>query len=217
MTLQAFRNTLEVFVNKTTEEGLAAFHRAAAQEKERVVETQRQRSGFAPNTTVVADGIRNAPITSAKRVVVIEYFYWKEIAFEAIRMLEGRGPRRTGRYLESVKVFVDGTETNPAQIPEHFSELVIAPTVPYSRRLEVGKRADGRPFVVQVQPKIVDSVTRQLKGRYGNVATIKTEFRRIDGENTSRARGVRRGRRALRSRRSRGSEMTYPSIVIMPR
>lgn len=213
MTLQAFRSTLDVFVREMNEKGLAAFHRAAEGEMRRVVEAQRQRAGIPPATTVIADGVRHAPISSAKKIVVIEYRYWQEIVSEAIRFFEGRAPRRTGAYLGSVRVFVDGSLVQPNKIPENFAEITISPTVLYSRRLEVGKRKDGRPYVVQVPPRIVDAVTVMLRKKYGRAANFKTEFRRLEGESSIRARGLRRNRRA---KRSRGGEMTYPSIVITP-
>lgn len=209
MSVSGFSRTLQVFIDQTTQQGLRAFHEAAYREKRSVQEQQAARSGIAPDVTIVSDGVPGRPIEQAKSVVVLQFFYWKEIVSEAYRLLQGRAPKRSGKYLESFRVFVDGSPTELDRIPKNFSELAIAPSVPYARRLETGKKADGRPFVVQVPPKIVDAVTTMLSKRYGKVASFKTEFRGLSGENVPSPRR-RKGGRVI-------TEMTYPSIVIRPK
>lgn len=212
MSASAVRNMLNVFIDKTREEGLAAFHRVAREERDRVLAQQTQRAFIRPDVTTIADGRVDAPIEAARSVVVHVFAYWREIVAQALYLLEGRAPRVTGKYLGSFSVYADGVSVPLQQIPRSFSELVIAPAVPYARRLEVGKRPDGRPFVKQVPPRIVDSVTQQLRKKYGRIALIKTEFRALQGASGTRASRQQRRARGRRSAR----ELTFPSIVIRP-
>lgn len=209
MTVSPLRNDLQVFIRSTTQEGLRAFHEFARRERDRVLQSQRARSGIAPDYLTIADGRRDAPIESARNVVIFQYFYWKEIVEEAMRFFQRRAPRLTGAYLQSVKVFVDGSETVFSQIPRRFSEITIASTVPYSRRLEVGTGSDGRPFVKQVPPRIVEAVTQHLKKRFGRIASFRTEFRALEEPS-------RRNRGSRRTRRTRRDELTFPTVVIRP-
>lgn len=218
--LAAFRNTLQVAANDLTgPEAARLLHQTARAERERVVREQTGRAGVAPTDVVVADGVRGAPIEAAERLVVVEYGYLREVVAETLRSLVARSPKTTGRYARSFVVMVGGQEIESLeQIPHDAAEVVIVNTQPYARRLEVGKRADGRPFVVRVNPAIVEETAITAARRFGNVAELRFAYFDLTDPYVLRNDGTagRRGRVRWKDRRA-GRPVRYPGIRIAPR
>jgi hypothetical protein len=210
--LADFANTLTVATRDLSgPESRKLLHQTARAERERVLGEQRQRSGIAPTDIVAADGRRGAPIEQAERLVVIEYGYLREVVQEVLKVLVMQSPKRTGAFARAFAVLVNGAEIHSLdQIVHDTREAVIVNTMPYARRLEVGKSRDGTPFVVQVRPRFIEATALAMRSRFGNVAQLWFNYFDIDGAHTLRraARGGGRSRRA-------GAAIRYPGIRIV--
>jgi hypothetical protein len=207
--LRAFRNTLTVAAQATHAESAALLRRTANMERLRVLRQQKQRSGHTPTDMVIADSRRGAPIEQAERQVIIEYGYLREVASEVLRALRARSPRKSGTYARSFLVMIEGQEVaNIGAIRHDTAEIVILNTSPYARRLEVGTRPDGRPFVIQVKPRIVEETAILARSRFGNMAKLSFGyFDLASGYTLRRSAGRARGRRS-------GAAIRYPGIRI---
>lgn len=207
--LASFRNTLSVSAQGMARDSRVLLHQAARAERQRVLHQQRQRAGIAPTDLVVADGRRGAAIEQASSLVIIEYGYMREVAQETLRALVARSPRVSGDYARSFVLLVNGQEADTLDAIRHeTTEVVILNTSPYARRLEVGKRSDGRPFVIQVKPRIVEEVAITARARFGNVARMSFGYFDLgSGYTLRRSAGRAKGRRA-------GAAIRYPGIRI---
>jgi len=204
----AFRNTLTVASRGLGADSKALLHQAARHERERVLRQQQQRAGIAPTDMIIPDGRRGAPIEAAERQVIIEYGYLREVVQETMRALVARSPRRSGGYARSFVVMIDGEQVdNAAAITHETAEVVIVNTSPYARRLEIGKRRDGRPFVIQVKPRIVEEIAIAARSRFGNVAKLAFGYFDLASAYTLRTSARRKDRRA-------GAPIRYPGIRI---
>jgi len=143
--------------------------------------------------------------------IVYRYRYIREIVAEAIRQLRAASPVASGAYVRSHKIFVNGSPVDVLPMNLKASDdVMIANTVPYSRRLEVGKTKSGRDFLISVPNRIYERTARKLKSKYGQLAKIESTFVNLPGayslRKTPKGR-VRRGRGA-------GSAVTFPAIRI---
>jgi hypothetical protein len=104
---------------------------------------------------------------------------------------------------------IEGQEVaNIGAIRHDTAEIVILNTSPYARRLEVGTRPDGRPFVIQVKPRIVEETAILARSRFGNMAKLSFGyFDLASGYTLRRSAGRARGRRS-------GAAIRYPGIRI---
>lgn len=215
--VDAFTRELTVASRDLTErQAREALHDTARRERARVIGEQSTRAGgIAPTSEVIVDGHRRARIeeAEARSTIVIEYEYLREAVVEILRALAARSPQRSGRYLRSFMVIVDGQRTADYEDVKHNSrEIVIVNTTPYSRRLEVGKRKDGRPFVIQVRPKIIEQTAMAASRRFGNIARVRPTYVTADQypDLPAYVVGVERGRRRKLVR----EPMRYPAIRI---
>lgn len=179
--LSAFSESLRVNTrNMTEEQAREQLHRVAERERARVIEEQSARSGgVAPTAEVIVDGHRRARIedADARSTIVIEYEYLREVAVEILRALSVRSPQRSGRYLQSFMMLVDGSPTADWEDIKHNTrEVLIVNIAPYARRLEIGYKRDGTPFVVQVRRKITEDVATRAAKRFKDVARVFHTF-----------------------------------------
>ncbi len=209
--LAAFVNQVEIAsAEMVTEDVRDLLIQSAYDERARVLAEQQARAGMRPTDTVIVDGRRDAVIETARAdsLIIIEYRYLREIVRDTLIALVQRSPQRSGRYARSFVVLVGGVEIDQIEQMDHdVPEVVIVNVQPYARRLEVGKRSDGRPFVVQVSPGIMEDTARLARRRFGNVATVRFGYINLANVATlRRAQGTGRGRRA-------GDAITYPAIT----
>jgi hypothetical protein len=126
-----------------------------------------------------------------------------------LRALVARSPKRSGDYARSFVILVGGQEVDTLEAITHdTAEVVILNTSPYARRLEIGKRRDGRPFVIQVKPRIVEEIAITARARFGNVAKLSFSYFDLASGYT-----LRRSAGRAKSRRS-GAAIRYPGIRI---
>jgi hypothetical protein len=221
--MRGFINTISIASEKLP----AAASRArlialAIEERDRVIGEAVSRSGMEPPYRQVVDGVLGAPLTAVKPhgYILFSWMYLGEVVREIVRALAARGPVLTGAYLESIIVFVDGVQAAMGANDEvHLKEIVlgtkrivIVPTVPYARRLEVGTRKGGGPFVIQVAPHIVEQTAISTRRLYGNFADISFNYVDISNPHVLK-RPYNRKHRHDRT----NTMVRYPAIIIEPR
>jgi hypothetical protein len=207
--LAAFSSQIRVGAGGFDRDSQAQLRQAARAERDRVLREQSQRAGIAPTDLAIADGRRGAPIDAAQRMVIIEYNYMREVVQETLRALIARSPRVSGDYQRGFQMLIGGSQADSiAAIRHDTPEVIIVNTSPYARRLEVGRRSDGKPFVIQVPPRIVEEVAQVAASRFGNMARLAFSYFDLDAGYTRRSSGGRR-----RDRRA-GSPIRYPGIRI---
>ena len=137
--LAEFTRTIEVASRDLTErQATEALHDAARRERARVLAEQSSRSGgIAPTAEVIVDGHRRARIEEAEAdsTIVIEYEYLREVVVETLRALATRSPQRSGRYLRSFMMLVDGQRTGDISAQSGDHGVPINPAA--ARKMEV--------------------------------------------------------------------------------
>jgi hypothetical protein len=187
----------------------------ARSEEARVIREQRARAGYVPTLTRIVDGKRGAPYESVSEngLIILQWGYLREIAAVMMDRLRARSPQDQGDYKRGLKLFVGGSETDT--VPPNAQNLTAVATVPYARKLEVGTRKGGGPFVLQVQPHIVQETAKLLAKDYKGVATIRFDYAEFEGLQYRRA---TRDSSTRRARRERDTALRYPAIkVVDPR
>lgn len=176
--------------------------------------TNRQILGRVPPLTITVDGRQNAPLESVKPdggTIIAEFELIEGVLRWIGDELVKRSPRVSGDYIKGHTLFVDGKEVAlGGQIPLG-DEYIFTNSVPYARKLEVGKTEAGRAFVIQVPNRIYERVSKDARGRFGNQAEIKYAFREFVGAYTLRHSAGRR------KDRQRGSTIQAPAIIITSR
>lgn len=227
--MKGFINTISIASQALpAEASQAALIGTAIRERDRVLTEARARSKAEPKYRQVVDGVLGAPLTAVKPFgyILFSYQYLAEVVLEIVHLLADRAPVESGAYLDSIIVYVDEVaaslgahdDTHLREIDIDTKRVVIVPTVPYARRLEVGVRRDkyGRrtaePFVIQVQPHIVEQTAIVARRLYGNFADIS--FNYVDLSNPYVLRHA-----YSRSRRHdiRNGAIRYPAIILEPR
>jgi hypothetical protein len=231
---RGFLNNLSIAsLQLPADAAVAAMVRVAKGERDRVISEAVSRSGIAPHYRQIVDGVLGAPLESVKPTgeIVFNWSYLPEVVSLVVQALIARAPMLKGTYRNSIIVMIDGIEAEPGteldSIDITTKEVTIVPTVPYARRLEVGKRHDGSPFVLQVKPHIVEEtsiVVRRLYGQFVNVQFNYVDFSGafVLSESGRIARHFVNGRwRSDQSPRKRHgrveANVRYPAIVLDPR
>lgn len=155
---------------------VAAF---AQQEIDAADAQNRAALGAVPPKTVTVDGRLGAPLENVnpdKGTIIAEWKLLGEVLLWIYSELVTRSPVVSGAYQRGHTLYADGTECDPTK-PPPASEYIFQNVVPYARKIEIGVREDGTPFVIQVDPLIYDRTARDAKSRFGNIATIRSTFR----------------------------------------
>jgi hypothetical protein len=177
--LQSFRRTVTITWPKNAEEGAQkALVRIAKAGHAKIMAEQTARSGHAPDF----ESYGNFPGRPVEQVelpgpVVYRYKYFKEILNFALQALREASPVRSGLYRDSHTLYINGISvTNAPPNIRSSDEIYIANPVAYARRLEVGLTESGRPFVIQVPPRIYERTRQKLIARFGKVATFQMTY-----------------------------------------
>lgn len=221
--LQALRRTVTVNWPKTAEVNAKAFLvRTARAGHARIMAEQTARGGFVPEWEAYANRPGNSNLDSVvlPGPIVYRYRYIKEMIAVALEELRKASPVVSGAYRDSHTLFINGIATNV--IPntlEPGTEVFIANPVPYARRLEVGLTESGRPFVIQVEPRIYERVMKRvLMPRYRNVAKFTLDYVSIPDAYIIKGRlpshYIAKGGTRRRRRQEVGKPVRSPAIVI---
>lgn len=224
--LQAFRRTVTVDWPKDHLLG-AKRHliRVARAGHNDIMAEQRARSGANPSFTFYANTPGNTNLESVilPGPIVYKYQYFEEIIQAIMEDLRRSSPVQSGAYVQGHTLFINGEPVPDDRMPPYADgmDIFIANTVPYARRIEVGKTTSGRAFVIQVAPHIYERVAKRAQARFGNIAGISHGYASIPKAHTIKGRlpshyiakgGVRRRRRQVV-----GSSVQAPAIFINPR
>lgn len=191
-------------------------------EERRVIQQQRARSGgIAPTLTRIVDGRRGAAYETVREngVIILQWGYLREIAAVVMQRLKARAPEISGEYKRGLRLFFGNQEVTGGadSIPAAARAFTVVATVPYARRLEVGRDKDGGAFVAQVQPHIVGETAQFLANDYRGVATVRFTYAGLEGPaadvaRSARASATNRGER--RAARRQEVAIRFPAIRI---
>lgn len=208
---KGFVNNLTVNVAGLTDEAaVKAMVSTAYAAKARVMGGTPPPSGYRQ----VVDQIEGAPIESVRPDGVI-VFAWQYLGFvvrDIYDALVARSPVVSGKYVHSVEVISDGQPASPDDDFSLAKQVMLVATAPYSRKLEVHLRKDGRPFVVQVPPHIVEDTRDMAVRLYGDLATFEFNYVEISNPYVLRTTSSHRKRHGRTV-----THMEYPAIIIEPR
>lgn len=188
----------------------------------RIMAEQAARGGVVPEWDAYANHPGNTNLDSVilPGPIVFRYRYAKEMIAFALDALRRASPVVSGDYRNSHTLYVNGQPTDvlPSTIKAG-DEIFIANPVPYARRLEVGLREDGRPFVVQVEPHIYERTMKQvLQPRFRNIAKFTLDYVTIPGAYVIKGRlpshYIAKGGTRRRRRQEVGKPVRSPAIVI---
>lgn len=173
------------------------------------------RGGTPPHVRRIVDGRVGAAEETVKPYGVIRYEFdrMRDGALFALERLRALSPEDTGAYKTSWFLLYKGKEIEPEALPEDATEVVVINDKPYSRRLAVGRRADGRPFSLKnVPPGYIELARVAVTQRYGNSLRINASFLLLDGGYILRADYLVPGRRRARPQDRAGEPITYPAL-----
>lgn len=209
---EAFTERLDVAAGGLSgPEVSALLARTARAERDAVVSAARTRTGgVAPAVQTSVDGSPGASEETVRPdgVILIEYRYLAEIAGGVLADLKARAPVRTGAYRDAFAVFVDGREADLSAIGFGTREVAVVNTQPYARRIEIGRKRGGGPFVVQVPDRFVERTALAAAGALRGIARVRFTYREVGTVRPSAMlRATRRQARRMRA------ELRQPAIV----
>lgn len=183
--VRAFTRELEVGAERIAREGYKeAMRGAVAEEKARVIREQTARSGGTPPQLVqtLVDGKPGADVASVRPsgTVILDWHYLRESAQQAIEELLVHGPQDQGDWKKDIRLLINGSPSTVQAIGPRTEQVVIVPGVAYSRRLEVGKDAQGGAFAVEIPIDFVQATARFLKRNYGDLAKFRFGYVTLD-------------------------------------
>lgn len=134
------------------------------------------------------DGVQGAPIEAIRfnGVAYFRFGYIGAIVAEAIDVLEGATPIKTGFMANNYLVIVDGQEFDGygadafRTIPQD-AEVVIVNRATYSGRVEAGKKKSGEPWSAKAPMGIFRPVAEYLRRRWVRFATVQFAWREFSG------------------------------------
>lgn len=143
--------------------------------------------------------------------ILYVFSQWGPVLEYALKYLEGRSPKKEGRYQLAHIVMVDGrVVADPSTIPAE-ATVTIVNTVPYARKIEVGHMKMSVPrgiyedAEVRIGRQFADVEVRMTMMQLPNGYVLKGRFRR----------GFREfARRGLQKDTKAGSRMTYPALTL---
>jgi hypothetical protein len=167
------------------------------------------------------------PVNDNTQEVLIYFDHRREVATKVIAQIRAGSPKISGEYIDELTLFVDGNEARSVLeiLPGRFVSVVN--TAPYARRLEIGKKFDGTPFVKQVAPGIVQRNGSTLIGRdFRKVAQVIFTYQDIGRPYILKGRqigtrylsnvGTFVTRKGNKDRRA-GDAVRYPATIILER
>lgn len=189
-------------------------------------DTNRSILGRFPPKVVTVDGNPGAALETVKPnggVIVAEWEIFSDVLIWIGQTLRDRSPvGPSGDYRDGWTVLADGVEVPHGQEIPPAEVVTFVNTVPYSRKIEIGKTESGRDFVVQVPNRIAERTAKDAASRFGNVAKIRSVWISLQGAYTlkhdqasrSFAGGRLRISRRQKPDRVAGKAITYPAVAV---
>lgn len=189
------RRTVEglLDLDEITAESVVDFAEAAARETDRrndaLVGRDVAYHAFVNGRPV--DAVTSGLLAAEQRQPVVVQYEWDTSAGagllgDALRWIAAElvagAPVVSGEFRDSILLFGDerligrATDLRAAPAFPEARRFVFVATAPYSRKIEVGMTEAGRPFVVQVPPRLFERVAAAAASRFGNAAAVRPQW-----------------------------------------
>jgi hypothetical protein len=201
---------------------VAAFAQNAINEAD---QTNRQVLGRIPPRTITVDGSAGARLDSVdprRGSIIVEWELVNDVLIWIGNALRDRSPRVSGAFREGWTLLADGVEVGAEAQTPIADIYTYVNTVPYSRKIEIGKTKSGRDFVIQVPNRIAERTAKDAQSKFGNLAKIKSMFITLNSgyvlkqnqASRSFTSGKLRVSKHQRTDRVSGSAITYPAVIV---
>ncbi|MDQ5979336.1 MAG: hypothetical protein QG602_2310 [Verrucomicrobiota bacterium] len=219
-----FRNfTRELEVATRGLSGPEASRRLATTARQHIATVERRQSarsgGVMPDHLTIVDGRQGAAPESVKPdgVILIQWHYLTEAVIRTVNHLITNGPERSGAWQDSITTYVDDVAIpRTSRLPPGATEAVVAVRAEYARRLEVGRREGGGPFVLHVEQHFVQQSAIALRPILRPLGWEPRFTYIIIGADPAAVRLTRhnstKGER--RTQRAKDVRMRYPAIAV---
>jgi hypothetical protein len=168
--------------------GLAEQKQAVAQFVQAGINDAKQQNarilGRVPPYTVTVDGHEGAPLDSVKPDggnITVEFELIGGVLAWIAQTLLDRSPVVSGAYRKGHTLFADGGEVDAFGTVPPADQYVFTNSVPYARKIEIGKTEAGRDFVIQVQNRIYERTAADAIAKFGNQARIRFTYQPLQG------------------------------------
>lgn len=148
-----------------------AFQRLAAKRIAQIDDENARAAGRVIPRQLFVDHAETTSLTPAKSTSIIVARWSVGVAavdwiWDTLRIA---GPKLTGHYRESARMYVDGVESRDPRDAVGAREVLFVSVVPYARKIERGKKGYAPGHVYQ-------SVAQAAQARFGNAALIKFTY-----------------------------------------
>lgn len=191
----------------------------AKREHARIMSAEPRPSSFVR----IVDGSVGAPEERVKPAGVIVYQYQRiaEIVQFAMETLYDLSPVLSGDYRNSHQIMLNGRPVNNLSDWKQGDEVSITNTLPYSRKIEIGKMK----MRVSGTSKVYQQARQKIMARFGNIVSVEFTYRAvIAGHGVDQAKTATRKRKAtgdfektLKRGAHNQSDRRFPVIVITER
>ncbi len=165
-----------------------------------------------PQYSIYTDGVQSFSEDNVRAFGNITYVFLRmaQIGKFAIRTARDLSPVQSGRYKKSWLLEADGVLVNENSVPNDTKQLILVNNQPYARKIHVrGARRRGVP------PGIVEKVRQLILRQHRQSVTVNLRYIELHGAYVLKNDYVQKrksGRIRLHTRR--GSELTYPALII---
>lgn len=140
--------------------------------------------GYLPPFTITVDGREGASLDSVNPDggnIIVEFELVAGVLAWIAQTLLDRSPVLSGAYRKGHMLFADDTLVDAFGTVPMADEYVFTNSVPYARKIEVGKTESGRDFTIQVPNRIYERTANDARAKFGNQAKISFTFRPVMG------------------------------------
>jgi len=182
--------------------------------------------GRVPPHTITVDGTQGAALETVNPdggSIIVEYDLIGDVLIWIAKTLEDRSPIVSGAYKRGHTLYADGVPTDVNGTVPQADVYTFINTVPYARKLEVGKTEKGRAFLVQVPNRIYERTANDARRKFHNSADIQFGYAEAVNayrlKNNQAARHFLNGGRVYiepsqRKDRAAGSAVSSPAIIV---
>jgi hypothetical protein len=187
-----------------------AFARLAAKRIAKVDAENARAAGRILPHSVIVDGAAAADLSRVRSSSII-IARWS-VGFAAVayifETLQIAGPRLSGAYRDSMRMYVDGVESRDPRDAQGAREVLFVPTVPYARKIERGLKGYAPGQVYQ-------SAAQAARARFGNAARIKFTYAEPEGPAPALERWAAKSPAARGRRKGKNNPYRQPAILVI--
>jgi hypothetical protein len=201
---------------------LSAFRRLAEAKIARVDAENAAAAGLRLPRRLIVDGVAapNLARIKSSSLIVARWSVGVAAVDYIFNLLHGAGPLRSGRYRDSMRMYIDGAESKDPRDAHGAREALFLSTVPYARKIERGQKGYAPGHVYE-------AVADMARARFGDAARIKFTYAEPEGpaplldawvaKSAVRASATRRWRRSAGAvfMRDIDKKRRQPAIVVL--